>query len=130
MLRVVNERHQAFSEATVRLNVLRSTTTAEGKNIRKFLNLKLGRTSTPMIGLSWTLIHPIDEQSPLWSVHADDWVRDEILLSASITGYDESISAPVVARQAAPSVTSRTMPPVMPPKVSVGMPMRFTPRRD
>lgn len=99
MLRVVNERHGTVAEAGARLVLVRRALTANGKTMRRFIDLRLERPSTPIIGLSWTLIHPIDEQSPLWGLTAADLARDSDLLVASISGYDESISASVVARQ-------------------------------
>ncbi len=99
MLRVVNERHGTVAEAGARLVLVRRALTANGKTMRRFIDLRLERPSTPIIGLSWTLIHPIDEQSPLWGLTAADLARDSDLLVASISGYDEAISASVVARQ-------------------------------
>jgi inward rectifier potassium channel len=99
MLRVVNQRHGTVAEASARLTLLRRTHTASGKVLRRFTDLRLERPSTPIISLSWSLIHHIDEQSPLWGMTAADLERDGGLLLASISGYDESISASVVARQ-------------------------------
>jgi len=103
MMRVVNERHGTVAEASARLTMLRRVHTANGKVLRRFFDLRLERPSTPVISLSWTLIHQIDEQSPLWGLTAADLEREDVLLLASISGYDESISASVVARQTYPA---------------------------
>jgi inward rectifier potassium channel len=102
-LRVVNERHGAVAEVSARLTLVRSTRTANGKSMRRFVDLKLERASTPIIGLTWTLIHVIDQDSPLWGLSAEDLLRENCTLLASLNGYDESISAAVVARQAYPA---------------------------
>jgi inward rectifier potassium channel len=99
MLRVVNERHGTVAEASARLTLLRRTHLPDGKILRRFIDLRLERPSTPVISLSWTLIHIIDEQSPLWGTTAADLERDGGMFISSIKGYDESISASVVARQ-------------------------------
>lgn len=99
MLRVVNERHGTVAEASARLTLLRRSHTASGKTLRRFYDLRLERPSTPIISLSWSLIHHIDEQSPLWGVTAEELEQDGALLVASISGYDESISASVVAHK-------------------------------
>jgi len=99
MLRVVNERHGTVAEASARLTLLRRTPLPNGKILRRFIDLQLERASTPVISLSWSMIHRIDEQSPLWGTTAADLERDNGMLIASIKGYDESISASVVARQ-------------------------------
>ena len=98
MLRVVNERHGTVAEASARLTLLRRTLMPNGKTLRRFIDLQLERASTPVISLSWSMIHRIDEQSPLWGTTAADLERDNGMLIASIKGYDESISASVVAR--------------------------------
>ncbi|HWY25673.1 MAG TPA: ion channel [Nevskia sp.] len=103
MLRVVNQRHGTVAEAAARLSLLRRTTTTQGRTLRRFIDLRLERASTPIISLSWTLIHVIDEQSPLWGMTAQDLEEAGGLLLASISGYEESISASVVARQAYPA---------------------------
>lgn len=99
MLRVVNERHGAVAEASARVTLLRRYQTASGKMLRRFHDLRLERPSTPVLNLSWSLIHHIDEDSPLWGLTAEDMAREDLLLLVSISGYDESISASVVARQ-------------------------------
>jgi len=103
MLRVVNERHGTVAEVSARLTLLRRTRTHNGKTLRRFIDLKLERASTPMIGLSWSLIHVIDERSPLWGITAAALELEGGMLLASISGYDESISAAVVARQSYPA---------------------------
>jgi len=103
MLRVVNERHGTVAEASARLTLLRRTHLPNGKILRRFIDLQLERPSTPVISLSWNLIHRIDEQSPFWGTTAADLERDGGMLIASIKGYDESISASVVARQTYPA---------------------------
>ena len=103
MLRVVNERHGTVAEASARLTLLRRTLMPNGKTLRRFIDLQLERASTPVISLSWSMIHRIDEQSPLWGTTAADLERDNGMLIASIKGYDESISASVVARQTYPA---------------------------
>ena len=99
MLRVVNERHGTVAEATARMTLLRRTHMTNGKTLRRFIDLRLERASTPIISLSWSLIHLIDETSPLWGATAETLEEEAVLLVASISGYDESISANVVARQ-------------------------------
>lgn len=103
MLRVVNERHGTVAEASARLTMLRRAHTANGRVLRRFYDLRLERPSTPVIGLSWSLIHPIDGDSPLWGLDAAELEREDVMLLVSISGYDESISASVVARHTYPA---------------------------
>jgi inward rectifier potassium channel len=99
MLRVVNRRHGTFAEATARLTLMRVVHTQPDRSMRRFVDLKLERATTPIIGLSWTVIHPIDEHSPFWGMSKEDLQRESAILIVSVNGYDESISASVVARE-------------------------------
>ena len=48
--------------------------------------------------MSWTLFHPIDENSPLHGKLQDEAVVDEVNLVVSITGLDETSSRTVHSR--------------------------------
>ena len=98
MLRIANQRHQVIADAQAKLTLLRSRTTATGGVMRRFVDLPLERSEAPMLALSWTLIHPIDANSPLHGMTAADMAADEMALIVSINGYDESISSPITAR--------------------------------
>jgi inward rectifier potassium channel len=99
MLRVVNERNEALADATARMLLLRSHVTSEGTTIRRFVDLPLVRSSTPMLGLSWTLMHVIDEKSPLLGATMESLAAESGFLLVSLSGYDESISASITARR-------------------------------
>src|ERR1700760_2786578 len=65
MLRFVNERHNIISNATARLWMYKDVVTAEGQEVRRYFALPLLRDENPVLALSWTLYHVIDEHSPL-----------------------------------------------------------------
>jgi inward rectifier potassium channel len=98
MLRIASERHQGLADATARLVMVRRTPTPEGRVLRRFIDLKLERETTPILAFSWTLMHAIDETSPLHGLSAEQLRAESSFLLVSITGYDESISATVTAR--------------------------------
>jgi inward rectifier potassium channel len=99
MVRVVNERHQAMSDVYGRLTLLRSTRTVEGHVMRRFIDLPLEMSNPPLIGLAWTMIHAIDELSPLHGATAASLEEEGCILLATVSGYDEAISAAVTSRQ-------------------------------
>jgi inward rectifier potassium channel len=68
--------------------------------MRRFIDLELERSSAPILGLSWTLIHLIDDRSPLKDMTARSLADAGDTFMLSIAGYDESISSPVTAREA------------------------------
>jgi inward rectifier potassium channel len=65
MLRVGNGRANVLADANAKLNVLLSDVTAEGARFRRAQELRLLRAHLPMFPLTWTLMHVMDETSPL-----------------------------------------------------------------
>jgi inward rectifier potassium channel len=65
MLRVGNGRANVLLDAAAKLNVLLSVTTAEGNRFRRAQELRLERAHLPVFPLTWTLMHVMDERSPL-----------------------------------------------------------------
>ena len=98
MFRVASRRMQGISEATARLSYLRNEPVGETR-FRRFTELKLVRSNIPVLSLSWTLIHVIDENSPLWGMTPERMDAEEPTLMASISGFDEAISATVNDRR-------------------------------
>ncbi|MDR3418496.1 MAG: ion channel [Nevskia sp.] len=99
MVRVVNERHQAIADAAARMTLIRRQITPEGHVMRRFIDLQLERSEAPILGLSWTLIHFIDDRSPIQGMTPRTLADEGSMLMVSVRGYDESISSSVTARQ-------------------------------
>jgi inward rectifier potassium channel len=99
MIRVVSERSQGIADASAKMLVLREFRTADGHVLRRFTDLPLQRAYSPIIALSWTLIHVIDENSPLWGKSPEDFKKNDVRIFISLGGYDEAISAPIVTRK-------------------------------
>lgn len=103
MVRIVSERSQPIADATARMMILREVRTPEGHVMRRFVDLALVRSFVPILALSWTVIHVIDETSPLWGKTSDDLNVEDSSIFVSIGGYDEAISARIVDRTTYPS---------------------------
>jgi inward rectifier potassium channel len=88
MLRFVNERHNIISSATARLWMYKDVVTAEGQGVRRYFTLPLLRDENPVLALSWTLYHVIDEQSPLHGLTPRDFEESEISLVIVVSGHD------------------------------------------
>ena len=69
-----------------------------GKITNEFFNLKLETNKINALALSWTLVHPIDEDSPFYNFKAIDFkdTKGEILVY--IKAFDDTFSTTVVAR--------------------------------
>jgi inward rectifier potassium channel len=98
MVRVASRRLQGISEATARMSYLRSETVGESR-FRRFDDLKLVRRSIPVLSLTWTVIHPIDEDSPLYGMTEARMAAEAPTLMVSITGFDEAISSVINDRR-------------------------------
>jgi inward rectifier potassium channel len=65
---------------------------------RRYDQLKLERTKVVFFPLSWTIVHPIDESSPLWGVTHADLVEHDAEFDILMSGIDETFSQTVHAR--------------------------------
>ena len=97
MVRVASRRLQGISEATARISYLHNYGLGDTR-FRRFTELKLVRGNIPILSLSWTLIHPIDAESPLFGMTEERMAAEAPTLMVSITGFDEAISATINAR--------------------------------
>ncbi len=95
MLRMANERQNRIVEATAKLSLVRNEVSAEGESFVGFHDLPLSRERNPVFALTWTLIHPIDESSPLHGLDSVRLAADRSRLVVSVTGHDETMAASV-----------------------------------
>lgn len=66
-----------------------------GEKVRKFANLPLERTKVTLLPLNWTVVHPINESSPLWNRSPEDFRKIEAEFLILIQGFDDSFSQEV-----------------------------------
>jgi len=99
MLRFANERHNAVTDASAQLWLVRNERTREGSIFRRFYRLKLTRDENPIFALSWTLMHVIDESSPLHGWTAEDFNAPDTNLIVIFSGHDESSAQSVRGRR-------------------------------
>lgn len=64
MFRAANQRHNLIFEAQVSASLLADEQVG-GAAMRRFHDLKLVRDANPVFALTWTVMHPIDADSPL-----------------------------------------------------------------
>lgn len=98
MLRTANERRNQILEAQVRVSLLCNEMTEEGISMRRFYDLPLVRSQTPIFALTWTVMHSIDENSPLSRLTPESLCQMESEIVVTITGLDETVSQTIHAR--------------------------------
>lgn len=91
MLRLANERGSTIVEANAHMTLIREERTAEGHVMRRIHDVQLVRDVQPLFRLSWTLMHVIDEKSPLWGLDAERARDSELRMFVNIMGYDSSV---------------------------------------
>jgi len=102
MFRIANQRQNWIVEAQVRVTALLSPeVTPEGHSMRRFCDFKLIRSETPMLTLTWSVMHQIDEDSPLYG-WSEDYFKNtnnqDIRFFVTFTGLDETVSQTIHAR--------------------------------
>lgn len=98
MIRLANQRGNRIVNASVDLTIMRLELSQEGHRMRRFHDLVTLRRQLPILQLTWTILHPIDEKSPLFNIPQEKLLEDEIEIVVSITGLDETFSQTVNAR--------------------------------
>lgn len=97
-LRVGNARSSIIAEATIRVAMVRTEKTHEGKTFYRLVDLPLARERSPALQRTWTVMHVIDEKSPLFGATPEQLVRDEVEIFVSVVGTDDTSLQPVHAR--------------------------------
>lgn len=92
MLHVGNGRAEVLLDATTKLNVLQSLTTAEGKLFRRAQELRLERAHLPVFPLTWTLMHVLDEQSPLYGFDSAQAIAAGAQLFVTLEARDPTLA--------------------------------------
>jgi len=98
MMRAANARQNVIVDAQAQLQVLFNTRSSEGTRMRRLHDLKLQRQHHPMFVLSWTLIHVIDDKSPLHGLGVDELADLKAGFVLSISGNDEITRQTMAAR--------------------------------
>ena len=85
MIRVAVKRTHPLADAHGQLSWLETVPQADGRVLRRMSALPLVRDVNPMFGLTWTLVHILDESSPVLAGLASE---ERFLVAASVAGTD------------------------------------------
>jgi inward rectifier potassium channel len=95
MLRVGNGRAGVLGDAHAKLNVLLGETTTEGGRFRRAHELKLQRAHIPVFPLTWTIMHTMDEKSPLHGFDAERFLAADARIFFALDARDPSLATTV-----------------------------------
>lgn len=89
VFRAGNRRSNVIVEATIHVVAVFTTTTAEGKTFYKAVDLPMVRDRQVGMTRGWTLMHVIDEASPLHGADTAKLKQLELELYIALTGIDD-----------------------------------------
>ena len=97
MLRIANAKNNQIMNMTAQL-MMSWIETDNAETTRKFYTLPLEREMINFMAMSWTIVHPIDENSPLWSISKADFDAADAEIMIVLSGFDETFAQTVHAR--------------------------------
>jgi inward rectifier potassium channel len=98
MFRAANQRGNQILQAQVRVTLVRAERSSEGVEMRRIYDLPLTREFNSVFALTWTMMHPIDERSPLWGHTHESLVATETLIVVLVAGIDDTFNETIHAR--------------------------------
>jgi inward rectifier potassium channel len=97
MFRIANERNSQLIQVGVQLLFSRLESTPSGP-IRRFHPMSLERDEVVFFPLTWTIVHPMDEKSPLYGMTEEQFRAADPEVLVLLTGIDETFSQTVHSR--------------------------------
>ncbi|HET7897054.1 MAG TPA: ion channel [Flavisolibacter sp.] len=88
--------HQ-LTDARVAVN-LSMLVSDNGKSDYEFYQLPLERSRVDMFNMNWTVVHPINEESPLYNFTMQDLASSDFELMVQVSGFDPVFSNQVMQR--------------------------------
>jgi inward rectifier potassium channel len=95
MVRIGNGRATGLADARAQLNVLLNETTAEGDMLHRVQELRLERAHIGIFPLFWTLMHVMDERSPLDGYDAARAIKACTQVFVLIEAHDPTVATTV-----------------------------------
>lgn len=95
MIRIANARKNQLIEVEAQVAM---TWVDKEKKLRQFEMLKLERSKINFLAMSWTLVHPIDESSPLYNMNKENLEEKKVEFIVLLKAFDESFSQTVYSR--------------------------------
>ena len=95
--RIVNARKSQLIEAEMQV-MLSMKDIKNGSRKRSFHELNLERQKVNFFTLNWTIVHPIDEESPLYGFTEKDLIKSDAEFLILLKAYDDTFAQTVHSR--------------------------------
>jgi inward rectifier potassium channel len=97
MFRLANLRRNILIDLEIEV-VFGYNEEVNGKVIRKFFQLELERKFVSILTVNWTVVHPLDENSPLKDMTQEELEAKQVSLSVILKTFDDTFSQTVHSR--------------------------------
>jgi len=95
--RIVNQRKNQLIEVEVQV-LLSMNKLVDGQRKGVFLDLPLESKRVNFFPLPWTIVHPIDENSPIYGYNSQDLIDADAEIIIMVKAYDDSFSQNIYKR--------------------------------
>ncbi len=97
MFRIANERDHNLTELETRV-LMNIIVEENGRSNRKYQNLAIENAKITYFPMNWTIVHYIDDSSPLYGWTAEDYIASQMELLVMIKGYNETAAQSIHAK--------------------------------
>ncbi|OWK69266.1 ion channel [Pedobacter sp. AJM] len=97
MCRLVNLRRNALIDIEVQM-IITFNEQVDGKLKRSFYPLDLERNKISVLSLNWTLVHPINEDSPIFGKTLDELKAAEVEIFVILRAFDDTFAQTIHTR--------------------------------
>jgi inward rectifier potassium channel len=95
MVRIGNGHASVLTDGAAKLNIFFYDTTAEGTPFRRAQELRLERAHIPIFTIFWTLMHVLDERSPLHGYDATRAIEADARVFVTLEARDPTLATVV-----------------------------------
>jgi inward rectifier potassium channel len=99
MFRLANLRRNMLIDLEIEI-IFSFNETVDGKTMRRFYPLEVERRKVSLLTLNWTIVHPLDENSPLKDMTKEDLEKAEAGFAILLRAFDDTFSQTVHSRTA------------------------------
>lgn len=99
MFRLANLRRNVLIGLSVEV-IFSYNEEVDDKAVRRFFPLELERSQVSVLTMSWTIVHPLDEHSPLKDMKPEELKNSEASFSILLKAFDDTFSQTVHSRAA------------------------------
>ena len=96
--RVANIRGNHVMQAGLRVVLVRNEVTAEGESVRRWHDLDLVRSHSPIFAITWTAVHQITDESALHGETTASLRASEAEVIVTLAGTDSTLASTIHAR--------------------------------